>query len=594
MLNALRKIFAMLPLAEKRNAFKQLVVIVISVFLNLVSITGILPFLYNVANPGYFRKSPILMSVYETFGFHSDRAFLMALGFLSLFALIVSNAFALFHIWYLTRFEGSVMVSLASRLFEIYIHKPYSYFLENEISGITCSVIDETAKVVQKVIASFLRLVGSIAYIFLIVLMLFIFDPRIAFWLTLAFGTSYLLTFVLVRQKLTSLGSVIDDLTSRRSQIVTEPLRSIKEIKVMARESYFTEKFNEVSEGIIRRNSTFTFISFIPQYLIEAIAFGSMVALTLYVMGTQSGETQLIPLIGLYAFAAHRLLPEFRIVFGLLSSVRYHLNTLNRVNATITEAGLADARELVTNLLTFKKSVELRNVHFSYPNSNRDILKDLSFTIPVNTAVALVGKTGAGKSTIVNLITGLLSPNEGAILIDGISLDEANVRGWQRNIGYVSQDPYVFNETVAQNIAVGVKEFDFEKVIHAAKIARAYDFIMNDLPHGFDTKVGEGGIRLSGGQRQRIAIARALFHDPQVLVFDEATNALDVLTEQSFYQAIADLVGKKTLIVVTHRIKTAEMCDQILFVGKKVDSGTFKDLQIKIPEFREMVLSTSS
>jgi len=335
----------------------------------------------------------------------------------------------------------------------------------------------------------------------------------------------------------------------------------------------------------------------LPRFALEAIAFGGIIIFVLILLITREDARQVIPLTGLFAFAGYRLMPALQEVFHSFTKMQFNLAVLDRVYQDITAGANPTARPLpdkkeLPEPLPVKKEIRLQNVTYNYPETSVPVISNINMIIEYNTSVAFVGPTGAGKTTLADIILGLLVPQEGLLLVDGVPVDETNLKNWQLNIGYVPQYIYLSDDTVTSNIAFGVSEkvIDHRAIERAACIANIDKFITEELPQGYDTLVGERGIRLSGGQRQRIGIARALYHDPAVLVFDEATSALDGATEDAVLGAMANAARMKTLIIIAHRLPTVKNCDQVYLLdrGKIVAQGKYEELLESNLQFKEM------
>ncbi|RQD76039.1 MAG: ABC transporter ATP-binding protein, partial [Halanaerobium sp. MSAO_Bac5] len=325
------------------------------------------------------------------------------------------------------------------------------------------------------------------------------------------------------------------------------------------------------------------------------IAFGGIVLLVLYLIISGEEASGVVPMVSLFAFAGYRLMPALQRIFKAASSLNFNTAILDRIHEDIFEKGefaSLDWPEERPQPLEFNNKIKLKNIKFSYPDDQEVVLKNINLEIKKNTEIGLAGTTGAGKSTLVNVILGLLNPEEGKIEIDGIEINQDNIRNWQQNLGYVPQDIYMCDDTILSNIAFGVPkdEIDMEAVKKATKIANIDNFIEDELPQGYNTVVGERGVRVSGGQRQRLGLARALYHDPEVLVLDEATSSLDGATQKSVMEAINNVAKVKTMIIIAHRLSTVQNCDCIHMLedGEIIGSGTYGELVEGNNKFRNL------
>ena len=336
-----------------------------------------------------------------------------------------------------------------------------------------------------------------------------------------------------------------------------------------------------------------------PRFVLEGIAFGGMIFLILYLMSQNKDLETTLPLIALFTFAAYRLMPSLQQVYAQLVQIRFSVPALNilyddfsNVNSTNKEA-FSNAK---AKPLGLKDSLNLKKVSFKYENAEKKAIDNLSISINAKTKIGLVGSTGSGKSTTIDLILGLLTPDKGQIVVDGKEINESVLLSWQSTIGYVPQQIYLTDNSVAENIAFGLepKNIDHTAVEKAAQVANLHSFVIEKLPSGYETEIGERGVRLSGGQRQRIGIARALYYDPEILVFDEATSSLDNLTEYAVMDAVHNIGKKKTIIIVAHRISTVKKCDNIFVLdeGKLIGKGNYEELISNNEIFKKMVTIT--
>ena len=323
----------------------------------------------------------------------------------------------------------------------------------------------------------------------------------------------------------------------------------------------------------------------------------------LLLLAAEDGQlSTVLPLIALYTFAGYRLMPALQKIYASLSQLRFGQPALDALHRDMVETEQVNVCEPLNansksqQVIHLNEFIELDNINYSYPEAAQATLNNLSLTIPVHSTVGLVGSTGAGKTTVVDLILGLLEPQQGQLKIDGKPISGQEIRSWQRNIGYVPQSIFLSDDSVAANIAFGVApdKIDYSEVERAAKIAELHEFVINEMPQGYSTLVGERGVRLSGGQRQRIGIARALYHDPEVLVLDEATSALDNLTEKAVMDAVHNLNNRKTIILIAHRLSTVRECSIIFMLdhGELIAQGSYSELINEHEQFRAMAEQT--
>jgi ABC-type multidrug transport system fused ATPase/permease subunit len=318
--------------------------------------------------------------------------------------------------------------------------------------------------------------------------------------------------------------------------------------------------------------------------MLEAFSFGGILLIILYMMKDTNTFTNTLPILSLYIFAGYRLLPAFQQIYASFTSLTFINSSLNKLFDDSKKFKIIKYSKK-TKVLDFKKSISLKKIHFNYPNSKKKILKNVSLTIPSKSTVGFIGKTGSGKTTIIDIILGLLEPQKGSILVDGKLIKKNNLKSWQKIIGYVPQNIFLSDQSVSANIAFGLdhNEIDQDKVEKAAKIAQIHDFVLNELPAKYNTEIGERGIRLSGGQRQRIGIARALYLDPKLLILDEGTNALDIKTEKQVMNSLNNLGKDVTVIIITHRLKTLKNC-KVVF---KLDKGHLISQKNILNEFKK-------
>jgi ATP-binding cassette, subfamily B, bacterial PglK len=562
---------------ERRQVYMLLPGIVLMACLEVVGIAAIQPFLGLITNPESIQSNRVLRWLYTLFNFESTQPFVVFMGLLALTLMVTSNLFSLFMNWVLVRFAWLKNHSLSQRLLAQYLGKPYTFFLERNTSEMGKNILAEVQQVVNGLLVPGMLMLANLIVVSFILIFLILLNPLRAIIMALALGTGYALVYSLLQRRMARYGDESVQANKERFQLAGEALNGVKEIKLLGRENAFLGNFAKVSKLFSTRMAFGEVLSNSPRYVLDTIAFGTILTIMI-VMYTQD-PSQVIPVVGVYAFAGYRLMPALQQIYRHVTKARFHTSVLAAVKRDLETGSLTfpDASER----LVFERTLELKNISFKYPTAKEALLGGLSLTIPRNSSVAFVGATGSGKTTIVDILLGLLPPNHGHILIDGNVLTSETLRAWQANLGYVPQSIFLSDGSIAQNIAFGVapENIDVNALTRAATIANLHEFI-ETLPDGYSTVVGERGVRLSGGQRQRIGIARALYHDPSVLILDEATSALDNVTEEAVFQAIKNVMGKKTVIMIAHRISTVRECDTIFVLekGNIVGQGSYGEL----------------
>lgn len=597
----IRAFFELLTPRERRNLYLLFGAVLVMAGLEVVSVASIMPFLSVAAEPGSVHENAYLSWAYRTFDFEGTNTFLVALGLGAFFALVLSNSFIVFTTWALQRYVWKRNHSLSRRLLKSYIFRPYEYFLTRNSSELGKNVLDEVKEVVSLTLLPSLRGVAKGIVALSIIGFLVFVDPIVAIVVSIVLGASYLSIYLAVRNRLDDIGERRVEAQAERYRFVNEALGGVKEVKIRGKEQEILNQYDSPSRRYAKTQTQYRVIRKAPRYILEAIAFGGIILIAVYLIAFQGDIQKVIPMLGLYAFAGYRLMPALQHAFKGIASARYNsaaLETLRRdmmegidhVDASVNGRQEKSGKEMALN-----DRLVLDSVSFTYPDAEEPAINNLSLEVPARTTVGFVGKTGSGKTTTVDIILGLLRPQQGEITVDGSELRKDNVGEWQRNIGYVPQQIYLVDDTVARNIAFGVpeEEIDMEAVRDAARRAHIYDFIANDLADQWGTMVGEQGVKLSGGQRQRVGIARALYHKPSVLVFDEATSALDQATEASVMEAIYELEDDHTMLMIAHRLSTVRRADSVVMLerGRKVGEGSYEELADKHSKFQSMAFS---
>lgn len=581
---------------EKLQFLGVITVVTVSALFGALGVASVFPFVNLVMDPEAVANSQLLQQVFDFFGFSSTNSFSIFVGFMVLGIIVVGQFTSAFATWLTLRFAWKNNHRLATALLKKYLSLPYVYFLNQNSAILSKNILAETQHLTKGFLIPVLRIITGVAVTIALIAILFLVNPAVTFLAFIILAMSYLIIFSIFSQKLKSQGKNRVIANKGRFKTTSEALRGIKDIKILGREDLFLQRFSKHSKRYFSIQSWGEVIGQIPRSIVEVFAFGGVIGFILFLLSSGEDARQALPLVSIFAFAGYRLVPALQGIFNAAVSFQFNKSSLDKVHEDLTEGGLQMRKislsKKLPRPLPFKRDIKLENLSFSYPESDTSVVKNISLEIKRNTSVAIVGHTGCGKTTLVDIILGLLPPSRGAIKVDGVEINDKNTKKWQRNLGYVPQQIFLSNDTVTRNIAFGLpdEKINMAQVKRAAKIANIREFIEKELLNGYDTVIGERGINLSGGQRQRIGIARSLYTNPEVLVFDEATSALDSVTEKSVIEAIEHISKLKTMIIIAHRITTVKSSDVIyvMDMGKIVAKGTYEELMESNSQFREL------
>jgi ABC-type multidrug transport system fused ATPase/permease subunit len=593
----IKNILDLLNQTERKRAALLLGMILVMALLDMMGVASIMPFMAVLANPDLVETNSLLNLTFTAahrFGIDSTEQFLSALGMLVFMLLVVSLAFKALTTYAQLRFTLMREYSIGKRMVEGYLHQPYSWFLSRHSADLGKTILSEVSAVISNGVTPMMTLIAQGAVATALLTLLVLTDPKLALLIGLTLASAYALIFKATRGFLSRIGKERVKANQGRFTAVSEAFGASKEVKVGGLEQAYIQRFSDPAQTYARHQATAQVISQLPRFAVEAIAFGGMLLVMLHLMAQSGSFAGALPNIALYAVAGYRLMPALQQIYAAITQLRFAGPALDALHADLMSLQPTHPNPS-QDAIALKHAIMLNNIQYSYPNAPLPALKKIQLTIPAKSTVGLVGATGSGKTTTVDLILGLLEAQEGTLTVDGQAITESNRRAWQRAIGYVPQQIYLADDTVSANIAFGLdaKDIDPKAVERAAKIANLHEFVANQLPQQYQTTVGERGVRLSGGQRQRIGIARALYHNPQVLILDEATSALDSLTEQAVMEAVHNLGHEITIILIAHRLSTVKACDIIFLLdkGELRAQGTFDELTHANERFRAMVAS---
>ena len=590
----LPKIYRILTPDGRMKVVGVLVAILAMAAVEVVGVGAVFSFMKLVTEPSLVETSAVLSGARDVLGAQDTASFLTAVGVAVLGVIVFRNAFGAFSAWLQVRFVMMTNHSIASRLLETYLNRPLAFHLATNSAWSSKNILVEVAQLVGGSLMSLVRVCADGAVAAAVVGYLLWQDTVMTSLVVAVFGVSYSGVYLLLRRRLSDLGRARMRANEGRFKAVNESLGGVREIKIFAREPYFLDQFSGSSFRLARLEVVHDVLKQGPRFAFDALAFGGLIAIALITLARDPDPAETIGVLTLYGVAGYRLVPSFHRVFQGISAIRFNTAVLDRLHDDLVSAPGTEPASgpSAAEQLPFAHDIRLESLGFRYAGAERTVIDGLDLMIPARGSVAFVGPTGAGKSTLVDLIAGLLEPTSGRVLVDGVALGPETRRRWRSNIGYVPQHIYLSDATIAQNIAFGVPDerIDHDAVVRAARMAHLHEFVTSRLAEGYGTLVGERGVRLSGGQRQRVGIARALYHDPRLLIFDEATSALDSITEEVIGETLRSLEGELTMILIAHRLTTVRSCDiiHLMSEGRIVDSGTYDELMKSNATFRRM------
>jgi ABC-type multidrug transport system fused ATPase/permease subunit len=579
-----KKLLFLLTPLERKRAGLLLIMMIIVALLEIVGVASILPFIAVLANPILIETNIVLNTAFQAssmFGVKTTQDFFLALGVLVFVLLVLSLTVKIFTTYIRIHFVQMSEYSISKRLVEGYLRQPYSWFLTRHSADLGKNILSEVNQVVILGISTIIELIGGGVVAIALITLLIVLDPKIALIVSFSLTIFYVLIFHNVRKYLKQTGMERLKINQLRFVALSEVFGAAKEVKVGGLEQIYIKNYSNYAQIFASHQASASTISQLPRFFLEVIAFAGILMITLYATTQTNSFNNALPIISLYVFAGYRLMPALQQIYSSFTNLAFVGPSLNKLYDDIK-----NLKPLYENqdqgVLSLSKTIVLNSVYYNYPNSERTVLKDVNLTIPAKSTVGLVGATGSGKTTTVDIILALLTPQKGTLEVDGQVISKQNERSWQKSIGYVPQHIFLSDTSIASNIAFGVESKDIcqQAVKIASKIANLHNFIIEELPDQYETVIGERGVRLSGGQRQRIGIARALYHNPQILILDEATSALDNQTEKAVMDAINNLSKKMTIILIAHRLTTVKNCDIIFLLdkGQIKDKGTFEEL----------------
>ncbi|MCT7958229.1 ABC transporter ATP-binding protein [Laspinema palackyanum] len=599
----LQKFLYLFTTRERWQIAGLFLLILIGAGVETLGVGLVLPFISLLERPQRVEEAGLLRWVYQAVGEPELRQFLIwaGLGFIGIY--LLKNAYLTGLTYLQCRFIYDKQVELCSRLFRAYLYSPYPFHLQRNSADLIRNLTSETGVFFNSVLIPGLLALTEVTILACIALFLLIVEPVTSLAAAGGIGLATMSFYRVVRLKLSELGEARQYHYGQVIRTINHGLGGVKEAKVLGREPLFIEEFEKHNIYSTRALQFYQLMSQLPRFFIESIAIVGLMLIVVSVLAQGRNLSAVIPTLSLFAAAAFRLMPSINRILNSVTAIRFSSSSvyvlyqdLMELKPVLENSHLGESRKLAEVQPVLETEIALQNVFYRYPGASDNSLQRVSLTIPKGKSVGFVGSSGAGKTTIVDVILGLLPPTQGQILVDGRDIYD-DLSAWQRLIGYIPQSIYLCDDTLRNNIAFGIPEKEInEGWIEAAVKSAQLTELLTSLPEGLDTLVGERGVRLSGGQRQRVGIARALYHNPEVLVMDEATAALDNQTEAGVMESVEKLSGEKTLIMIAHRLSTVKNCDRLYFMsqGQIIDSGTYDELCQRNQEFQIMAQVVSS
>jgi len=565
-MNFLKKLFYLL---RKKDKQLLLWLVLFSIGISIIETVGIsviMPFIQVATDYSIIETNRYFSWIYSSFNFENKSSFVILFGIALIFFYLLRSFINYIYFYALARYAQGRYHILASQLFKRYLKMPYKNFIQNNSSTLSKSIITE-AQLLTTIIIALLMILSEVFVIVLIYTVMLLVNVNITIFLTLLLGVNSLFMLKIISPKIKQAGVDRAKYQQIFYEVINKSFGNYKMIKLHTLEEKMYTEFIDTSSKYVKSNIQNQALSNFPRLFLEAIAFSIIIIIVIYLIWTNNSSSSpaMLSQVSIFVLALYRLMPSINRIMTAYNQILFNHKALDIIYKNMHYTN----EELGNQNILFNSSIRMIDIAFSY-DKNINVLENISLEIIKNEKIAIVGESGSGKSTLIDIIIGLHQPVAGKILIDNETLDHQNLMSWRDKIGYIPQQPYLFDGTVGENIAFGL-EYNKFKVDEVLRQAQIYDIF--EKKEGDKTKIGENGITLSGGQRQRISIARALYKNPEVLVLDEATSALDYDTEEKIMEEIYELGRDKTLIIVAHRLSTIKGCDRIIELrdGKIVD-----------------------
>ena len=598
----IKKLALFLNANEKKEGYKILIIIFLMSLLESFGVFSVFPFISiidgSISDENKYLK--IINNLLYQFFNIKEKYFVFTVGIFTFIILTSSIIFKVYTIYKLNSYVEMLRHSISNRLISSYLSQSYSFFLNSNSGVLSKNLLSDVDHLIGNVYRPAILMITGFFLVITFSIMLFLVDPYITVLITVIFGGIYYVSYTLIKSKVLKLGHDLFESNEGRFLSSSEAFGGIKDIKLLGSEEVYLKNFFNYSKKYSKTITKEQLISQLPNFIIEWAIFGGLIVVLLLFIYTNNFNVdsneiaKVLPIITLLGLSAYKVKPAVQNIFQGMNSINYGGAIIDSLEKDIIIHKNFPKTE---NQYSFESNslngyIKFKNLYFRYSRKSKYTLSNINLNIPLRKMTGVIGSTGSGKTTLVDLILGLLEANSGFISIDNKVLKKSNINSWQKKLGYVPQNIYLLDSTLTENIAFGIpkSEIDFQKVIESAKLAQIHDPIQK-MPQKYDTNVGERGVRLSGGQRQRIGIARALYRNPSVLILDEATSALDTITEKKVMNGIYNLSKSLTIIIIAHRLETIRNCDQLVILKNGlIDSvGDYQELKKNSKLFTQML-----